>query len=81
MGRQPGADRQVALGTAVVKNTIGPWLRSGRNSVYDNLFTSVPLAEELLVEQTTIVGMIHRHKVEIPKEMLPSNTRPESHPC
>ncbi len=60
-----------------MKNTTGTWLRSGRNIVCDNLFTSVPVAEELLVEQTTIVGTIRTNKVEIPKEMLLSNTRPE----
>ncbi len=35
------------------------------------------LAEELVVEQITIVGTIRTNKVEILKEMLPSSTRPE----
>ena len=77
LGRQPGEYRQVGLGTAVVRNTTGPWLQSGRNIVCDNFFTSVPLAEELLLEHTTVVGTLCKNKAEIPPEMQPNNARPE----
>lgn len=76
LGRQPGEDRQAGLGATVVKNTTGPWLRSGRNIVCDNFFTSVPLAEELLLEHTTIVGTMRKNKAEIPPEMQANNQRP-----
>ena len=37
----------------------------------------MPLAEELLIEHTTIVGTICRNKGETPKEMQPGKERPE----
>ena len=77
LGRQPGENRQVGLGTTVVRNTIGPWLRSGRNIVCYNFFTSVPLAEELLLEHTTVFGTLRKTKAEIPLEMQANNERPE----
>ena len=78
LGRQPGQLHQVGLGrTAVVKNTTGPWLGPGRNIVCDNFFTNIPLAEELLHRQTTIVGTLRKSKREIPPELLPSKDRPE----
>ena len=73
LGRQPGEYRQVGLGTAVVRNTTGPWLQSGRNIVCDNFFTSVPLAEGLLLEHTTVVGTLRKNKAEIPPEMQSNN--------
>ena len=77
LGRQPDEARQVGLGSTVVLNTTGPWLRSGRNVVCDNLFTSIPLAENLLQQHTTIVGTLRCNKAEIPPEMQPANNRPE----
>ena len=77
LGRQPGQLQQVGLGSTVVKNTTGPWLGTGRNIVCDNFFTNIPLAEELLHRQTTIVGTLRKNKREIPPELLPNKDRPE----
>jgi len=68
-GKQVGENRQAGLGTTIVMNLTGRWLQSGRNTVCDNFFTSVPLAEELLEEHTTIVGTLPKNKVELPLEM------------
>ena len=64
------------MNTEAVMDTTGPWRRSGRNVVCDNLFTPVPLAEELLLQQTTIVRTLRKNKAEIPREMQPYNNRP-----
>lgn len=77
LGRQPGGERQVGLGATVVRNTTRPWLNTGRNVVCDNFFTSIPLAEDLLQEHTTILGTLRQNKPEIPPEMKPNNGREE----
>lgn len=77
LGRQPDEERQIGLGASVVMNTVEPWLRTGRNVVCDNFFTSIPLAEELLHEHTTLVGTLRSNKGEIPPEMMPNRNRPE----
>jgi hypothetical protein len=43
LGRQPGAEREVNQGARVVKSLTKNWLRSGRNIVTDNFFTSIQL--------------------------------------
>ena len=45
--------------------------------VCQTLFTSIPLAENLLTTHTTIVGTLRRNKGEIPLEMLPARNRAE----
>lgn len=40
-------------------------------------YTHIPLAEELLQRQITVVGTIRKNKGEIPPEMKPNNNRPE----
>ena len=78
LGRQPGTDRDINQGARVVKDVTKHWLKSGRNIVMDNFFTSVPLAEELLYLHTTVVGTIRKNKPDIPKLMTETKNRPEN---
>lgn len=50
---------------------------TGRNVFMDNFFTSLQLARTLLGRQLTMTGTMRKNKPELPKEMLPSNDRPE----
>ena len=59
----------------MVRNTTRSWLNTGRNVVCDNFFTSIPLAEDLLQQHTTILGTLRQNKPEIPPEMKPNNGR------
>lgn len=77
LGRQPGHDREKGLGAAVVKRLTKFWMKSGRNIVIDNYFTSVPLAEDLLQMNTTLVGTIRKNKPDIPKEMIDTRGKEE----
>jgi hypothetical protein len=61
----------------LVKRLVQPWVNSGRTITMDNFFTDVGLAEDLLAIKTTIVGTVRRNKRDIPKELQPSNKRPE----
>ncbi|OWA54364.1 putative PiggyBac transposable element-derived protein 4 [Hypsibius exemplaris] len=45
--------------------------KSGRNLTTDNFFTSVELAEELLLRNITLVGTIRKSREEIPRNLLP----------
>ena len=53
-------------------NITGPWLSIERHVFCDNLFISVPLAEELLLQHITIVGTLLKNKTVIPREMQPA---------
>ncbi|KRX12698.1 hypothetical protein T07_1835 [Trichinella nelsoni] len=54
----------------LVKRLVRPWCGKGRNITMDNFFTSIPLAEDLLVKKTTIVGTLRRNKKEVPSEII-----------
>ena len=53
LGKMPNAARQVNQGKR-------PWYRSGHNVVADNFFCSIPLAEELLEKNLTLVGTLRK---------------------
>lgn len=63
LGRQPGNKREQNLGANVVKSLVAPWYHSGRNIVGDNLFTSIPLAQELLASGLTYVGTVRKKQI------------------
>ena len=48
--------REVNQGSRVVKDLIAPYYDTGRNVTTDNFFTSVPLADDLLARNVTIVA-------------------------
>ena len=68
---------RVGLDTEAIMNTTGPWIHSERKVFCDNLFTSLPLVEELLLRHTTIVGTLRKSKADIPREMQSANNGPE----
>jgi len=75
IGKQQGDNPAKNVGQTVVTELVGPYRGSGRNITTDNYFTSVPLAEELLQHNITLVGTMRKNKTEIPPEFLPSRQR------
>ena len=62
----------------VVKRLIQPISHTGRNVTFNNWYTSVTLAEELLKEhKITIVETIRKNKREIPPEFINTKEREE----
>ena len=43
-----------------------PWYKTGRDVCKDNYFTSYSLAQQLLQEHLAILGIVRRHRREIP---------------
>ncbi|KRZ83815.1 PiggyBac transposable element-derived protein 4 [Trichinella sp. T8] len=68
-GKQPGKTGRMNVAN-LGKRSVRPWCGKGRNITMDNFFTSIPLAEDLLVEKTTIVGTLRRNKKEVPSEII-----------
>lgn len=50
-------------------------LPAGRNITFDNFFTSMPLAKELLKRNLTCIGTMRSNRKGIPKRMLPDKKR------
>ena len=73
----PNAAREINQGKRVVHDLVRPWYRSGHNVVADNFFCSIPLADELLEKNLTLLGTLRKNKPEIPLEMLPCMDRAE----
>jgi Transposase IS4 len=74
LGKEPGKTTK-NIGAGVVHRLSEPWKNTGRNIVMDNFFTSIPLAQQLLVEKTTIIGTLKKNKVEIPAEIKQAKGR------
>ena len=69
--------KQTADAASVVKRLISTIDKSGRNITVDNYFTSIPLANDLLVNhKLTMVGTLRKNKQEIPGEFLNVKDRP-----
>ncbi|KAB0803234.1 hypothetical protein PPYR_00204 [Photinus pyralis] len=59
----------------VVKRMVNHIERSGRNVTCDNLFTSVPLAKDLLEKKLTLVGTLRKNKREIPPMFIAKSVK------
>ena len=75
LGKQPGESKEVVQVAQVVHDLVSPWLKSGRNVVADNFFSSVQLVDELLQDGLTYAGKLRSNKPHIPAEMRPSSSR------
>lgn len=64
------------LGKRVVLDLVNG-LGNGYGVTTDNFFTSLQLSQELLDQNKTLTGTIRKNRKEIPKEFIPSKTRPE----
>lgn len=69
--------REINQGMRVVKELVSPYFGSGRGVTTDNFFTSIPLAEELMTKQLSLIGTLRANKREVPSEFLPKKSRAE----
>ena len=78
-GKQPEGSYKLSNSPSdVVKRLIQPISHRGRKKTFDNWFTSVTLAEEILKEhKITIFGTIRKNKKEIPSEFINTKEREE----
>ena len=74
LGKQ-GDTVEVGQARRVVHDLISPVTGTGRNVTFDNFFTSVGLAEDLMKENLTILGTIRANKREIPPDFQKSALR------
>ncbi|CAH1991136.1 unnamed protein product [Acanthoscelides obtectus] len=76
-GKQPEGPFQLKNDAAsVVLRLIEPISGTGRNVTTDNYFTSVPLANSLLVNhRLTTIGTMRKNKPQIPRELLDVKNR------
>ena len=75
LGKQAYQPREVGQGARVVKELVSPYRRSGRNVVADNFFSSVDLAQDLLVDGLTYVGTLRSNKPHVPEAMKAHRSR------
>ncbi|XP_071650388.1 piggyBac transposable element-derived protein 4-like isoform X2 [Temnothorax longispinosus] len=75
-GEQPESSCQaVNKPNAIVKRLIESVQVSGRNITFNNWFVSIPLAQDLLKKQITVVGALRKNKRQIPPEFTSTNKR------
>ncbi|CAH2004387.1 unnamed protein product [Acanthoscelides obtectus] len=77
-GKQPDGPFQLKnYAASVVLRLIEPISGTGRNVTTDNYFTSVPLANSLLVNhRITTIGTMRKNKPQITRELLDVKNRP-----
>ncbi|XP_035214632.1 piggyBac transposable element-derived protein 4-like [Stegodyphus dumicola] len=76
VGQQPeGPFRVENSPFEITKRLCTSLFGSGRNVTMDNLYTSYPLAKELLSKKLTVVGNLEKNKAEIPTEFVQIKTR------
>lgn len=68
LGTQPNENRSTGIAHQLVLDLVQPYLNMEMNVTMDNFFTSIPLAEDLASQQTTLVGTIRWNKPELPKK-------------
>lgn len=61
-------------GKRVVLQLCEPYFNTSRRVIFDNFFTSIPLACELLDHDLVSIGTLRMNKREIPKCFLPNKT-------
>ena len=66
---------EIGQGKRVVLDLSSKITGSGRNITMDNLFTSIPLCEELSKRKLTLLGTMRKNKGEIPPSFQGSKTR------
>ena len=69
LGKNKDNERAHNISQNIVLDLTKPIKGSGRNVTTDNWFTSERLADELLLNNLTIVGTIRMNKPEVPKEL------------
>lgn len=67
LGTQPNESRSTGIAHELVMRLAHNYLNIGANITMDNFFTSIPLAQDLTEQNTTIVGTIRSNKRQLPK--------------
>ena len=66
LGKDPTRSRCTDLQGDVCLNLLQPYFGKGYNVTTDNYFTSLKLAEEMMTQKTTILGIIRKQQREVP---------------
>lgn len=69
-------EKQFSIPTQAVIRLCKPIFGSNRNVTGDNWYSSIQLTDYLFKNKLTYVGTMKKNKRDIPKEFLPSRTRP-----
>lgn len=69
-------EKRFSIPTQAVVRLCKPIFGSNRNITGDNWYSSIELTDYLIKNKLTYVGTMKKNKREIPKEFLPSKTRP-----
>lgn len=72
-GKQDGGVTENGLSYRVVRELTEPFLHKYHHVFCDNFFTSIPLACDLLREQTYLCGTIRSNRHGLPASLLPKN--------
>lgn len=73
----PEEARNINLAHYYSKQITKPYFGTNRNVTYDNWFTSVQLAEDLLQNGLTSVGTLRQNKPQVPEELKTKKGRAE----
>ena len=74
-GKQPDGPFQLSRPHDTTLRLTAPIFGTSRNFTTDNWYESVPLTEDLLKNEITLVGTMKKNKPDIPPEMRPKKDR------
>lgn len=66
-----------ALGETIVLSLCEKYLEKGRTVVTDNFYTSVPLAKQLVIKKTHLVGTLRKNRRYLPREVITKTIKKE----
>ncbi|XP_039276182.1 uncharacterized protein LOC120350035 [Nilaparvata lugens] len=75
-GKQPPGPYEVSNKPEdIVKRLVVPIEKSNKNLTTDNWYTSIPLVEDMLAKDITMIGTLKKNNAAIPPSFLPNKNR------